>query len=71
MIYTTGEISYPHYGQKSYRIEADLSNKNIPLQRHIWTDENGEVETEDWIDSIYESPESLVARGYKAVLTNS
>lgn len=48
---TTKEIPYPYYGQKSYRIETKITKHAEHFQRHIWTDINGKIETEEWIKS--------------------
>lgn len=63
-IFTTGEIAYPHYGVRSYRIEHDLGDGRRQFQRHIWTLENGEVETARWISSFVTTEAELRAGGY-------
>lgn len=67
MRYTTDEIPYPLYGQRSYRIEKDLSDPHRPLQRHIWTRDNGEVYVEEWIRSLSRGHEDEIAHGYRPI----
>jgi hypothetical protein len=63
-IYSTREMAYGHYGYKSYRIEIDTSAKHRPLQRHIWTEDDGTVREQDWIDTYYADEADLLKRGY-------
>lgn len=67
MTYTTEEIAYGHYGAKAYRIEMDIDVPARPLQRHIWTLDDGSVKVEEWIASIRQTPEQLLAKGWSKV----
>jgi hypothetical protein len=67
MLYTTQEIAYGHFGNKSYRIEIDLSSRYRPMQRHIWTRDDGSVRNDDWIDAVSADESDLLKRGYKKV----
>ena len=66
-IYTTKEIEFGHYGYKSYRIERDLSFQYKSYQRHVWIRDDGSIEENEWIESVLETPEQLVFRGYSKV----
>lgn len=71
MIYTTKNIAYGHYGMAAYRIEIDNTLPVAPLQRHIWTRDDGTEMTEEWIRSIRQSPERLLASGYTAIIVDN
>jgi hypothetical protein len=67
LILTTSEVPYPYYGMRSYRIEIDLSERHHPLQRHIWTREDGTVDVQEWIRTIPETKEGALQRGYRVI----
>ena len=64
--HTTLELPYPFYGYKSYRIEV-INDKLKPLQRHIWTTQDGEIETQDWINGFYDTEEKLTSGHWRKV----
>ena len=66
-IFTSREMPYGHYGLRSFRIEVDLTEHHHPLQRHIWTRDDGSVDAEEWVRSIPDTPERLIANGWSAV----
>lgn len=66
-IYTTKEIEFGHNGYKTYRIEKDITDSYRHYQRHIWTKNDGSIEEHDWFQSVFETPEQLVYRGYSKV----
>ena len=69
MIYTSPEISFPHYDFQSYRIELDHQNPRKPLQRHIWTARDGSISKDNWIQSSFcRREEDLLAKGYKRMI---
>lgn len=63
-IFTSKATAYGHYGLASYQIEVDLTDPRRPLQRHIWTHDDGVVEAEPWIPTINETPAHLLAMGW-------
>lgn len=65
--FTCPETKYGHYGMASYRIELDISEPSRPLQRHIWTRDSGEIETQDWIPTFRVDASKLLARGWKPI----
>jgi len=48
----TDWLHYPYFGQVAYKIQL-VNDRINPLQRHIWKNQAGEVETQDWIQSNY------------------
>lgn len=47
-IKTTKEMDFGNYGYKSYHID-EKDEDGFHFQRHVWTEDSGEVETENWI----------------------
>lgn len=67
-IMTTRTMPFGHYGYAAYRIEMDLTNPHAPLQRHIWTHDDGRIEAEGWIRSSgHMTAAELERQGWKAV----
>ena len=51
-IYSTEPREYGYYGMKSYRIEKMRTEHGQLMQRHVWTRDDGTIQTEKWICSI-------------------
>jgi len=66
-IFTSKECKFNHYGLVSYRIEIDLSMPLRPLQRHIWTRDDGTEEVQEWILSAKTTASNLVADGWSQI----
>jgi len=45
---TTKEMNFGYYGYASYHID-EKDEGGFHFQRHVWTTDSGEIETEDWI----------------------
>lgn len=65
-IYTTKQIDFPYYQYKAYRIEVDITNKQT-FQRHIWIKEDESTDKSEWIETVQQTPEQLIYRGYSKV----
>jgi hypothetical protein len=64
-IYRSKQFDFPHYGLISGHIEIDNSFPLRPLQRHIWTRQDGSEDAEEWISTIRVQPEEqLLAKGW-------
>ena len=63
---TTIDTTFGHYGFASYRIEVDATEPHRPMQRHIWTRDDGTVEVEQWIPTISASREALLKCGFRS-----
>jgi len=64
MIFTSPQILFPHYSFKSYRIEVDMTQPRLPLQRHIWTMSDGSIQEDEWFNSLSQTEEDLIKRGF-------
>ncbi len=49
LIYENDWTPFNDYGYLAYKIQVDLSDRYIALQRHVWKDTNGNIIEEDWI----------------------
>lgn len=51
VIYRSDETPFSSDGEpiKSYHIEIDMTDPARPLQRHVWTHDDGSVHCEEWI----------------------
>lgn len=67
MIFTSPEIPFNHYDFKSYRIEIDMTQPRVPLQRHIWTNSNGTMQRDEWVGSVVQTEKDLIERGFTEV----
>lgn len=65
MKFTTQEMQYGHFGARSYRIEMDLTNPQRPMQRHIWSMEDGSVDVRNWIYAGQRTEADLLRHGYE------
>ena len=61
------DFPFPHYGLVSGHIEIDLTEPRRPMQRHIWKREDGTKDVEQWIDTIRDTAERLLARGWRRI----
>lgn len=67
-IFVSKQNAFPHYEGRhgvAYRIEIDLTQPQRPMQRHIWVMADGSERPDAWIASLRDTPENLLARGYR------
>lgn len=67
MLFTSTEVPFDQFGFSSYRIEVELSDRFRPLQRHVWTANDGGKEIDPWIRTLYGDPDYYLAKGWTRV----
>lgn len=65
-IYTSKDCPFNYYGFLTYRIEIDLTNNHVPLQRHIWTKNDGSKREDEWVPTgLNQTKDKLLKEGWK------